>query len=261
MVFSIILVSIIFFLIHHIYYWEARKTQLPPRFMAHRGIKTHSPENTIASFKDAVQFGFSGIELDLVSTKDKQLVCSHNFDLERETNGVGYINNEFYDNIINIKTGVYSHPNNTQNIPSFQNVIDAIPDNIFLNIEIKTFKLFDLSTAKVLGKMITEHKIHHPFMISSFNPIVIAYFKMLYPDVSIGFLLQNPEWAWVMHIIHPDYLHLRCDLISDEFLDLCHQHKLLINLWTVNSKSGIKWCNRQKKVNSIITDNSSAPSY
>ena len=260
MLLSLIVVPALFFLIHHIYYWEARKTNSPPRFMAHRGIKTHSPENTIASFQDAVKFGFSGIEFDIVSTKDKKLVCSHNFDLERETNGVGYINQQTCEKIKNIKTGVYSHPKNIQDLPSFETAIDSIPEDIFLNIEIKTFKLFDLSAAKILGKILVEQKLSHAFMVSSFNPLVVAYFKIFYPNVSVGFLLQNPEWSWIIHIIHPDYLHLRCDLINDDFLELCRRHNLLINLWTVNSQAGIQWC-KKNKIMSIITDNSKALHY
>ena len=40
---------------------------------------------------DAQAQGFQWIEIDVISTKDKEVICSHNFDLEMETVGRGYI--------------------------------------------------------------------------------------------------------------------------------------------------------------------------
>ena len=45
----------------------------------------------MGSYLDAQAHGFQWIEIDVISTKDKEVICSHNFDLEQETMGRGYI--------------------------------------------------------------------------------------------------------------------------------------------------------------------------
>jgi len=74
--------------------------------MAHRGLKTNSPENTISSYKEAIDAGFDALELDILQTKDGELICSHNFDLERESNGIGWAQHTNYNKLKNILTFV-----------------------------------------------------------------------------------------------------------------------------------------------------------
>ena len=90
----IILVStlLFFMILHHRYYWSVndrdKHHDINPIYYSHRGLKINSPENTIGAFKDALDNGFNWVELDIISTRDNKIICSHNFDLERETNGV-----------------------------------------------------------------------------------------------------------------------------------------------------------------------------
>ena len=72
--------------------------------MAHRGITVKSPENTISSYKEAIEAGFNALELDILQTKDEELICSHNFDLERESNGVGWAQHTIYNKLKEIQT-------------------------------------------------------------------------------------------------------------------------------------------------------------
>lgn len=250
----IIIGAVVIFVIRHRFYWKARKRDTLPKFMAHRGIKTHYPENSIPAYQEAVHIGFEAIEMDIVSTKDDQLVCSHNFDLERETSGEGWIHAKSVNYLKLIKTGIYSHPDNQQSIPTFLEAITQIPRNTFLNIEIKTQTLFDLSTAKCLKNLINNNQIEHPFMVSSFNPIVVLYYRLFVPSVSVGFILENIRWLWVLHWIHPDYFHPRGDLVTGSIVQLSKKHQLPLNVWTVNTHSGIKWCLKHP-IQSIITDN------
>lgn len=41
---------------------------------AHRGDSSNYPENTMLSFKKAIEIGANGIELDVHKTKDNKLV-------------------------------------------------------------------------------------------------------------------------------------------------------------------------------------------
>ena len=253
--------AFILFLVRHRFFWMARHRQLsskgPPLIMAHRGIKIHSPENTVSSYKEAIDAGFDALELDIIQTKDGELICSHNFDLERESNGAGWVQHTDYSKLKHIQMGVYTHPRNTQTIAKLQDVLDEIPKNIFLNIEIKTHSLFDLSTSKTLGKLFKRSGIKHSFMVSSFNPVVVAYFRLFYSKISIGYILKNITWLWTTHWLHPDYLHPRADLIDNELLEMSQNHGLALNLWTVNTVPALEWCKRNH-ISGIISDNPKA---
>ena len=72
-------------ILHHRYYWSVndrdKHHDINPIYYSHRGLKINSPENTIGAFKDALDAGFNWIELDIISTRDNKIICSHNFDL------------------------------------------------------------------------------------------------------------------------------------------------------------------------------------
>ena len=139
--------SFVLLLVRHRFFWVARRRKLSskdsPLIMAHRGLKTNSPENTISSYKEAIAAGFGALELDILQTNDGELICSHNFDLERESNGVGWAQHSDYNKLKDIQMGVYTHPRNTQNIARLDDVLNEIPKNILDDIEIKTVKTVD----------------------------------------------------------------------------------------------------------------------
>ena len=64
-----------------------------PLIIAHRGASAHAPENTLASFRKAVEVGADGIELDVRLSKDGVPVVIHDATLTR----TGGINNRVAD--------------------------------------------------------------------------------------------------------------------------------------------------------------------
>ncbi len=59
-------------------YIQIIKAQLnQPEIYGHRGFRGKFPENSILGFQKAIELGITGIELDVVVNKDKQLVISH----------------------------------------------------------------------------------------------------------------------------------------------------------------------------------------
>ena len=244
--------------LRHKYFWKARSgpffNSKKPEMIAHRGCTERSPENTMASFIDAVKYGFSFIEFDICQLKDSTIICSHNFDLERETNGKDWVFNVNRSDLKLIKTGVYSHPRNLQPIPLLTDVLKEIPKNIHLNIEIKCKSVFDFSTAISIGKLFKGGEIKHSFIVSCFNPFVIGYLRLFYPGIYVGFLVDDKRMLRFINWIHPDYLHVDAIIIDNELISDCDNHSIGINAWTVNSVDAVKWC-LDKKVSGIITDN------
>ena len=92
---TLLIVSGVFYLFAHRYYWRNSSEIFDngPGFelISHRGLKSVAPENTTEAFLAAVDSGFNWVEVDVMTTSDRAIVCSHNFDLEKETIGRGYI--------------------------------------------------------------------------------------------------------------------------------------------------------------------------
>lgn len=63
--------------------------------IAHRGASAYRPENTLAAFEHALFLGVDYLELDIVPTRDHQLVARHENELSRTTDVAG--RNEFAD--------------------------------------------------------------------------------------------------------------------------------------------------------------------
>ena len=57
--------------------------------IGHRGARAYAPEDTLTSFKKAIEIGVDAVELDVRKTKDNQLVVIHDADVKRTTDGEG----------------------------------------------------------------------------------------------------------------------------------------------------------------------------
>ena len=81
--------------VSYLRYWRGRGMKdfysSEPMLFSHRGVTSDYPENTLEAYKESEKRGFNGIELDIISSRDGVLYCSHNHQLEQETDSSGYI--------------------------------------------------------------------------------------------------------------------------------------------------------------------------
>ncbi len=238
------------------YFWKvgSKAREQGPGFemVSHRGTTVDAPENTIEAFLDAVDRGFRWVELDVLTTKDRALVCSHNFDLERETDLCGYIHHKKLKDVKNAFTGVNKEYRGGFRIPSLREVLRSVPIDIGLNIEIKYSSIFDFSGARALCRLKKSFK-NRKIIISSFNPVILLYIKLFLGHAQIGFLIESKKYLWVTNWIHPTFLHPRGDIIDSEILTLCKERNMGILAWTVNNRCAIKWCFNHNVIG-VITD-------
>ena len=59
--------------------------------IAHRGGRSLGPENTVYTFKRAIELGANVLEMDLQTTVDGALVILHDREVDRTTNGKGAV--------------------------------------------------------------------------------------------------------------------------------------------------------------------------
>ncbi|MFM8560745.1 MAG: glycerophosphodiester phosphodiesterase family protein [Solirubrobacterales bacterium] len=65
--------------------------QSPPLNIAHQGGEDEFPSNTMFAFKEALRAGAEMLELDIVVTKDNQVIVMHDTTVDSKTNSTGLV--------------------------------------------------------------------------------------------------------------------------------------------------------------------------
>lgn len=98
--------------------------------IGHRGAAGLFPENTLAGFARAVDLGVDGVEFD-VRMAESEVVVIHDERVDRTTNGTGMVSELSFAELRRLDAGA------GQPIPTLQEVLDALPKHLMVNIELK----------------------------------------------------------------------------------------------------------------------------
>ena len=106
---------------------------------AHRGHSIAAPENTIPAFQAAVDVGATVLEIDVVLTRDEEIVLMHDEILDRTTNGKGRVADHDLAAIRKLDAGAWFGPEFAgTRVPTLAETIDFARDtSVGLLIEIK----------------------------------------------------------------------------------------------------------------------------
>ncbi|MFQ6605365.1 MAG: glycerophosphodiester phosphodiesterase [Fidelibacterota bacterium] len=256
---EIILLVLLALAIRYWWFWTPGDTSRfypsnHPLFIAHRGLPGLNPENTLMACQAAVTAGFRAVEIDVVHSRDGTIYCSHNFDLERETDGLGWIDDSSNADIAELKTGIYSHPDRPVPLDTLEDVLDRMPDDIIMNIEIKFHGVIHLRHAVTVARQIKARRRSRTVIISSFNPFVLWVIKAVDSSLATALILESTQFYWTINLVHPDLVHPEAELVTPDLVRRLTEKKLRINVWTVNNIPAVRWL-LDRGVSGIITDN------
>ena len=219
--------------------------------VGHRGAMGHALENTIESVKKAIQLNVDGIEIDVFKSKTGELVVYHDPFLSRLSNSNAFIEQISLDSIkkVELKGGL--------SIPTLKEVIDIIPEKIFLNIELK-----GSNTAFKTNKIIIEYlkELNLPpskFIISSFRWDELKKFRDLNKDIPIAILVDSlykiDNAIKLAKEINAIALNPNNKFITKKIVNKIQSNNIKVFPYTINSQKNIK---RMKLmgVDAIITD-------
>jgi glycerophosphoryl diester phosphodiesterase len=241
----------------------------------HRGFRGYYPENTITAFKEAVRLGVDALELDVVISKDSQVVVSHepwfNYRICTEPDGERVRalrqHNLYKMNYAEIKTYDCGKRGNTE-FPKQKAVAEYKPllseaiatidqfckDNnlplITYNIEIKSGKIGDgkwhpapQKIAELVYSVLKESDINERILIQSFDIRSLQAIHKLDPELRIGLLIANT--GSVDHNIRklgftPYMYNPSLKLTKEHTVRQAHQHGCRIMPWTINDEEDMK---------------------
>ena len=107
--------------------------------IAHRGESFDAPENTLASVNLAWERNADAVEIDVQLTKDEKIIVIHDKSTLRTGGKFKRIASNHYSELSEVDVGLFKGSEfKNERIPLLEDVIDSIPDNKMLFIEIKS---------------------------------------------------------------------------------------------------------------------------
>lgn len=207
---------------------------------AHRGASHDAPENTLAAFRLALEMGADGVELDVQVSKDGEAVVIHDFTVDRTTDGHGAVKDKTMAELRELDAGSWFDKRFAgERIPTLEEVIVEVGQQLLLNIEIKARVLSGAHLVAEVVRLIEDHNLVHRVIVSSFNPFVLRRVKRLNPHIPTGLLYRSDLSAHLLRTLlvflaHPNALHPEKHLITQEYMAWAKKRGCRVNVWTVD---------------------------
>lgn len=185
-----------------------------PMYIAHRGASSVAPENTLAAFRRARDFGCAGIELDVHLCASGELVVTHDHWLDRIGGVHRRVEEMSLDEIRTIDAGSFFnrlHPELAdpsfadERIPTLDEVLDAVGDGMYLDIELKLEGLWPFPLASAVARRLKDRG-RSRCIVSSFNPLALLAYRacgphrtaaIYCPYDSVPFLARHRECLYL----------------------------------------------------------------
>lgn len=147
--------------------------------VAHRGSSGTAPENTMAAFRQALDAGAKMIETDIQISADNKVICFHDAELGRTSNGEGYAGEKTYPELLELDAGSWFNPEyRNEKIPLLEDLIGLIRERAFLNIEIKSRPVSDVhSRLGLILDVIRKYDFMQQVLFSSFDHRLLQEIK------------------------------------------------------------------------------------
>ena len=258
----------------------------------HRGCRGLMPENTVDAMTNALGMGITTLEMDVVITKDKKVILSHEpfFNHEITTKPDGSFVTEAEERSLNIfqmdyetvkkyDVGLKPHPRfpkqEKRNAikPLLSDVFDAVKSYMmtarrpypYFNIETKCLPETDGSYhpapaefVELLMQVINEKQLTEQVIIQSFDVRTLQYLHKNYPSIKTSLLIEGTDQQSFSDQLNklgftPDVYSPEYTIVNAGLIKACHDKGIKIVPWTVNEKTEIEKLTAAG-VDGIITD-------
>lgn len=167
---------------------------------AHRGRNRVAPENTMAAFRAAFDFGDAAIELDVTLSSDGELIVIHDDSVDRTTNGTGVVSDMSLLQLKDLDAGSWFHPRfSNERLPLLSEVLNEARGRALVNIEIKHSAWRENAGEGIelpVLELVKKKDMIDGVLISGFDWRSLSRIRVYDRDISLGVLAAsgwNPE--------------------------------------------------------------------
>jgi glycerophosphoryl diester phosphodiesterase len=148
--------------------------------IGHMGSAADRPGNTLAGVRRAIEAGAHAAEVDVRTTKDGVLVCLHDPDVDRTTDGTGKIAEMTLAEVKKLDAGMKFDPKyKGERVPTLREVLAVARGKIGVMIDLKET---GEDYAKKIAAEITEHGESKRAVIGVRSAEQAKQFRKLLPD-------------------------------------------------------------------------------
>lgn len=213
-------------------------TDSAPKLIAHRGLSSLYPQNTLPAFHGAAKYGFEAYELDIHTTKDGEWVVIHNDTVDDMTNSEGkvadYTLEELKSMTIDNGNGIENHPD--LRMPTLKESLDiCIEWDIAPVIEIKNC---DTAYLPELKSILDEYGLSDTAAIISFTKEYLEIYRELDKDIEILYLSNDPTKEDIDWCAEQDFginFNHKCLYKCFSAIKYAREKGITIAAWTVDN--------------------------
>ena len=215
--------------------------------IAHRGYSGKYPENTMLSFRKAVEAGADGSELDVHLSRDGEVMIMHDEALKRTAGREGYIWDYTRAELEGISAGKTKDDSyGFTPVPSLEEYLSMIkPTGLYTNIELKTAPVYYPGIEEKTLELVSRFGLLDRIIFSSFNWLSVFRIRQLCPEAVTGLLFDGMKLVNIGSCIHAsgiDCYHPSYKLLDDGAVGELKESGVRINVWTVNEPGEMLQC-------------------
>jgi glycerophosphoryl diester phosphodiesterase len=211
----------------------------------HRGAMGSEPENTLRSFRRAVQEGCDEIELDLRVTADGRLVVLHDATVDRTTDGTGAVADLTVDEVRALDAG------RGERVPTWAEAVAAV--DVRFQAEVKAEEAVPLLAETLRA----DPELAARTLVTSSHAEVLLAVRRELPDAATGLILgRTPAFAEIVaRTTAADAGTALCgiDGLTAEGVADLHARGFAVTAWPVPDEEAFARA-RQLAVDGITTD-------
>lgn len=198
--------------------------------IGHRGACGYEPENTLASFRKALELDVDMIELDVQLCKTGEVVVFHDSTLNRTTNGKGTLAQRSLNSLKKLDAG------NGEQIPLLEEVLDLVDNRVIVNIELKG-KRTAIPVSKIVDEYVNKKGWSSDnFLFSSFNLRELQEARRQSPHINIGVNITSFKSNTVdfAKSIGASSIHPSLEITKQKLVSEIHKYGMKVFVWTAN---------------------------
>jgi len=194
-----------------------------PLIFGHRGSPRNALENTLASFRLALEEGADGIEVDVQRTSDGVLVAYHD-EILPSSEPVAALT---YEKLLPLARLAEC------DLPTLEEVFQTVTGRGLMNIELKSTG-FEAETVALAREILPPNS----YAFSSFEPRAVYMCRQHAPDVPALLITHGPRDGQcdVEALAQMDASGIACEsrFLTNDLANLYRSHHLPLFAWTVN---------------------------
>ena len=221
----------------------------------HRGFCAVYPENTLLSFRKAIELGVDAVEFDIWLSSDKVPVLMHDGNPLRTCGVNGYLRDMTLEEIKKLDPcyeGKFGDTYKGQvEVPTLKELLDLVKElkpDLKLGVEIKEYteENVDLSVA-----MLKEYGVFENCWFYAFNGRIIRYLKETYNARTMGY----PDFQMAEFDGYDAYeeIGIGLNIARSEVFETYPKKGMPMHLYCADTEEDVKMC--MEKGASLITAN------